>query len=293
MPDTRYLMTSTGTWHLASGILLILHAMKRKIFRWTKLILLLYGSIGIAVYYLQDYAMFRSVAVPRNYNYAFKEPYKDINVAFDSVSNINVIQFTTTLPCHGVVLYFHGNKKNISRYEKFAPYFTHHGYEVWMIDYPGYGKSTGPLNEQRLYDYAEQLYIMAKSRFAKDSIIIYGKSLGTGIAAWLASKKDCRQLVLETPYYSMTSVANHFLPIYPMDRMLHYKVPTYEYLQKVIAPITIFHGDDDGVIPYSNAQQLRPLLKATDQFITIEGGSHNNLYDFPLFRQKLDTLLTR
>jgi pimeloyl-ACP methyl ester carboxylesterase len=161
------------------------------------------------------------------------------------------------------------------------------------VDYPGYGKSTGPLNEQRLYDYADQLYIMAKSRFAKDSIIIYGKSLGTGIAAWLASKKDCKQLILETPYYSIPSLAGRYFPIYPMERMMHYKIPTYEYLQKVIAPVTILHGNDDGVIPYNNAQRLRPSLKPADQFITIEGGSHNNLYSFPFFRQKLDSLLTR
>ena len=140
-----------------------------------------------------------------------------------------------------------------------------------MIDYPGYGKSTGPLSEQRLYDFADQLYKLAAARFATDSIVIYGKSLGSGIAAWLASRKNCRQLILETPYYSITSLCQRYFPIYPVGRMIHYKIPTYEYLQKVIAPVTILHGTADGVIPYSNAARLKPFLKPADKFITIEG----------------------
>ena len=81
----------------------------------------------------------------------------------------------------GVVLYFHGNKKNIGWYAKYAENFTRHGYEVWMIDYPGYGKSTGRFTENDLYDYALALYKMAKFQFGGDNIIIYGKSMGTGI----------------------------------------------------------------------------------------------------------------
>ena len=73
--------------------------------------------------------------------------------------------------------------------------------------------------------------------------------------------------------------------------MIHYKIPSYEYLQQVIVPVTIFHGTSDGIIPYSNAQKLQPFLKPTDQFITIEGGSHNDLNDYPLYHQKLDSLL--
>jgi fermentation-respiration switch protein FrsA (DUF1100 family) len=68
-------------------------------------------------------------------------------------------------------------------------------------------------------------------------------------------------------------------------------LPTFEYLPKVNAPITIFHGTNDGVIPYRNANKLKKVLKEKDQFITIEGGWHNNLNDYPLFHQKLDAIL--
>jgi uncharacterized protein len=264
---------------------------KKIIFRWTKILLIVYGLLGIGIYYLQDYILFRPEPVAANQPYRFKQPFKELNVPFDAQSNINIVQFTTVAAPKGVVLYFHGNKKNITRFEKFAPNFTNNRYEVWMVDYPGYGKSTGLRTEQRLYDFAEQLYIMAAGKFSKDSIVIYGKSLGSGIAAWLASRKNCRQLILETPYYSITSLFEHYLPVYPVSRMIHYKIPTGEYLQKVIVPVTIFHGTADLLIPYSNALQLKTSLKPADKFVTIEGGSHNDLNNYPLFHQTLDSLL--
>jgi len=265
---------------------------KRKLlFRWIKILLMLYGLVGIAIYYLQDYILFHPEKMEKTRSYNFPVPHREINIPYNDSSNINIIQFTTALRAKGVVLYFHGNRKNIAWYAKYVPNFTKNGYEVWMIDYPGYGKSTGALTEQRLYNYAEQLYKLAAARFAKDSIILYGKSMGTGIAAWLASRKNCRELILETPYYSMTSLSAHYFPIYPVSSMIHYKIPSYQYLQQVIVPVTIFHGTSDGVIPYSNAEKLRPFLKPADQFITINDGSHNNLSDFPLFHQKLDSLL--
>jgi hypothetical protein len=250
-----------------------------------------YGCIGIAIYYLQDKILFHPVALASSYSWNFKEPFREVNIPFDTNANINIIQFTTSAPSpKGVVLYFHGNRDNISWYEKFASNFTKNGYEVWMMDYPGYGKSTGPCTEPRLYEYANQLYLLARVHFMPDSITIYGKSLGTGIAAWLASRKNCKQLVLESPYYSMTHLAGYYFPIYPVGRMIHYKIPTNEYLQKVIAPVVILHGNSDWIIPYGNSEKLAAVLKPTDKFITIPGGSHNNLNDFPLFHQTLDSL---
>jgi len=271
---------------------------KRNWFRWIKLILLVYGSLGIAIYYLQDNILFHPVPLARDYTYNFKEPHTEINIPYDSASNINIIRFMVPAGAQspapapkGVVLYLHGNRNNIGWYEPFATNFTKNGYEVWMMDYPGYGKSTGLLTEQRFYDYATQLYKLARAHFPADSIIIYGKSLGTGVAAWLASRNNSKELILETPYYSMTSLAGYYFPIYPVGRMIHCKIPTYQYLQKVIVPVTILHGSADWIIPHRNARRLSEFLKPGDKFYTIPGGSHNNLNDFPLFHEKLDSLL--
>ena len=266
--------------------------MKKKIIRWTSIIIMIYCLIGIGIYYLQDKVMFRPEPLDSNYNYNFHTPYKEVNLPYSTGVNINVVQFTTTdsIP-RGVVLYFHGNRQNIGRYAQYAPAFTKQGYEVWMIDYPGYGKSTGPFTEQRLYDWALLFYKLARARFKPDSIILYGKSLGSGIATQLASIRDCKYLLLETPYYSFPAVAGSYFPIYPVERIIRFKIPTWQYIQQVTASITIFHGTDDGVIRYSNGQRLIPFLKPGDQFVTIEGGSHNDLGEHPVYKQKLDSLL--
>jgi hypothetical protein len=132
---------------------------------------------------------------------------------------------------------------------------------------------------------------MAASKYGADSIIIYGKSFGTGLASYVASETNNKRLILETPYYSIPSLFSCYAPIYPTSKMANYKIPTNEFLIDVKYPITIFHGTDDGVIPYRNAKRLKGMLKSTDEFVTIDKGNHHNLNDFELFRKKLDSLL--
>ncbi len=268
--------------------------MNKKLLRWIKVLVLLYCAIGIALFYLQDYFLFHPTVLARDSQYRFDTPFKEVDIPFNQTDTLNMVQFFPADSLRkGVVIYFHGNKGNINRYAKFASDFTRQGYEVWMEDYPGFGKTVGDRNEKVLYRQAEQVYKMAASKYKKDSIIVYGKSFGTGIAAYIASVYDCKQLILETPYYSIPALFNCYAFIYPTTRMSNYKIPTNEFLQEVKVPITVFHGTDDGVIPYRCAAKLKPILKTTDQFITIEKGSHHNLNEFPVYRQKLDSLLKK
>ena len=268
--------------------------MKRKIiFRWLKIIIILYCSIGIILYYLQQKFLFHPEKLSNAYVYDFKVPFEEVNIPFNATDTINMIKFFPADSVRrGVVLYFHGNKDNVERYAKFAGNFTKHGYEVWMEDYPGFGKSVGERTEKKMYMQALQIQKMALSKYGKDSIILYGKSFGTGIAAYTASASNCKMLILETPYYSIPSLFSCYAPIYPTASMSDYKIPTNEFLEDVKFPVTIFHGTDDGVIPYRCAAKLKKVLKPTDEFITIEKGTHNNLNDFPKFKQKLDSLLS-
>ena len=265
---------------------------KKKWLRWLNIALVVYLLGGITLYFLQDYILFHPEVIQRNKPYNFSEKTREINVAADEESNINIVQFLTkdSVP-RGVVLYFHGNRKNIGWYAAYASNFTANGYEVWMIDYAGFGKSTGQLTEQKLYDDAAQLYIMAHTVFPADRIIIYGKSLGTGVASWLAAKRSCKELILETPYYSMTSLLQYYVPIYPVSTLLKYKLPVHTYIALVNAPVTIFHGTADKVIPYSNAHRLTTAMHPKDRFITIENAGHNNLNDYPQFHAVLDSIL--
>ncbi|NOT49859.1 MAG: alpha/beta fold hydrolase [Chitinophagaceae bacterium] len=265
---------------------------KKKIFKWLWIAFFIYIIGGVALYFLQDRILFHPVRLKRDHNYNFSEPHKDISIPINKKDTMNLVDFSSTdTITKGVVLYFHGNKRNISWYANYIPYFTKHGYEVLMIDYPGYGKSTGKLTEQKLYDWALEAYKMAHTRFSADSIIIYGKSMGTGIAAQLASIRDCKRVILETPYYDFPSVISHYLPIYPVKWMLHYYLPTNIYLKNVSAPITIFQGTKDRIVTYKNAKRLKPLLKTGDEFITVKGAGHNNLFKYKEVAGKLDSLL--
>ena len=267
--------------------------MNRKIiFRWLKIIILLYSSIGIALYYVQEKFLFHPEKLSAAYVYHFNVPFEELNIPFNDTDTLNMIKFFPADSVRrGVVVYYHGNKENIERYAKFAGNFTKHGYEVWMEDYPGFGKSTGERTEKKMYQQALQIQKMAAAKYGKDSIIIYGKSFGTGIAAYVASESDNKRLILETPYYSIPSLFSCYAPIYPTSKMSTYKIPLNEFLADVKYPITIFHGTDDGVIPYRNAARLKKIVKPTDEFITIEKGTHQNLNGFTLMQQKLDSLL--
>lgn len=265
---------------------------RRRFFRVIKIVILLYVTIGIALYYFQEKILLHPKAYSEDYAYNFNIPFKEVNIPINKSENFNIVQFLPgdSMP-KGIVLYFHGNMRNINHYAPFAEKLTKLGYEVWMPDYPGFGKTTGVLTEKKLYEQALFAYKLANTKFKADSIIIYGRSFGSGIASQLATVVDCRRLILETPYYSIPALFSYYVPLYPTAYMSKFKLPVNEYVKEVTVPVTIFHGTDDGIIPYSVTKKLTKSLKPADEFITIENGEHNNLSEFKLFQHKLDSLL--
>ncbi|HMJ47376.1 MAG TPA: alpha/beta fold hydrolase [Ferruginibacter sp.] len=264
----------------------------KKILRWVQFIIVIYCAIGIALYYLQERFLFHPKKLNSNYTYKFPGPFREFMIPLNSLDTISMVKFFPVGGASkGVVIYFHGNMENIEHYAAYTGTFTAKGYEVWMPDYPGFGKSNGKLTEEKLYSMALQVQKMAASRFSNDSIIIYGKSLGTGIAAYIASITDCRALILETPYYSIPSLFSCYAFIYPTGQMSNFKIPTYEFLKEVKAPVSIFHGTKDEVIPIRNAIKLVKSLKPGDVFLQIKNGNHNNLFGNSTFIHSLDSIL--
>lgn len=254
---------------------------KKIAFRWIKVLVLVYSIIGIVFYYVQDKIFFHPTVLSQDYQYNYQGKLKEVFIPVNDQSTLYFVQFKTPDTAKGVVLYFHGNRDNISHYLNAVPPLVAQGYEVWMLEYPGFGKATGNFTEQNLYEWALQLYKYARPHFQPNQIVIYGRSLGTGIAAQLASIRDCRQLILEAPYYDFRNVARPYLFLYPLNRMIPFGFPTFQYLQKVTAPVTLIHGTDDGVISYRNSAALSKLFKPGDTLITVKGGSHNDLLNFP------------
>ncbi|HEX2533181.1 MAG TPA: alpha/beta fold hydrolase [Chitinophagaceae bacterium] len=250
----------------------------RRIRRTLFSLLALYVAGGIALYLLQDKLLFHPEPLAPDHRFRIRQPFREWNIERGG-RNLNVLQFTTARPFRGIVLYFHGNMRNAERYAPVMPVFTDLGYEVWMPDYPGFGKSTGQRTEEAMYADAHYLYEQAVQHYGPENIVIYGRSIGTGVAAWLAARAPSRRLLLETPYYSIDALARSYFPFYPTLPGTRYAFPIYRYLKTVKAPVTLFHGTRDEVVPYRQARRLHRENPGTE-LITVPGGMHNNLFRY-------------
>lgn len=265
---------------------------RQKIIRWVKILLFSYCAIGIALYYLQEKFLFHPKKLDSNYVFKFDQKFEEVKLPFNDTDTMSIVKFFPADAMRkGIVVYYHGNMENIEHYAAFAKTFTNAGWEVWMEDYPGFGKSTGEMTEQKLYDQAMQLKKMADAKYKPDSIIVYGKSLGTGIAAYVASNSFQKLLIMESPYYSIPDLSATYAFIYPTALMSTYKIPTYKYLQDVRCRTVIFHGTEDGVVPYRCAVKLKKYLKPSDTFVTINGADHQNINRQKIYYDALGSLL--
>nr|WP_321225231.1 alpha/beta hydrolase [uncultured Psychroserpens sp.] len=246
--------------------------------------------IGASLYFLQEKLLFLPTELSQDYKYEFNFPFEEVFLTPQADVSINAIHFKTKNP-KGVILYFHGNAGDLSRWGKISEFFVAKNYDVFIMDYRTYGKSKGKLSEQAFYDDAQYCYNYLLKSYNENEITIYGRSLGTGISTYLASKNNPSQLILETPYYSILDVAKYRFPIFPVTSLLKYTFPSNEFIINVSCPITMFHGTNDGVVPYSSAEKLKIVAPRHTTFITIDGGSHNNLIDFDDYTQGIEKIL--
>jgi len=247
--------------------------------------------IGASLYFLQEKILFLPTTLAQDYQYEFRYPFEELFFNTSENVSINAIHFKNENP-KGVILYFHGNAGDLSRWGIVAEHFVSQNYDVLIMDYRTYGKSTGKLSQQGFYDDAEYCYNYVLGLYSEEDIVVYGRSLGTGIATYLASKHQPKQLILETPYFSILDVAKQRFPFLPVTALLRYEFRSNEFITKVKCPITMFHGTDDSIIPFSSAQKLNSVApKDSTSFITIDGGGHNNLISYDLYKEGILSVL--
>lgn len=177
----------------------------------------------------------------------------------------------------GTVLYSHGNGENIEFSQKFVPLFIKRGYNVLIWDYRGYGLSTGELGGQEslLLD-AESVYQWLSNRKDTGSIVLYGRSLGTGFAVYLANKHPGHKVLLEAAYDSLTSVAQDHYPMFPAMLILKYQMPSVEWAKNIPTKIYMIHGTNDQEIPIDHPKALsKAALNAS--LTIVKGLGHNGL----------------
>ncbi|MDH3697953.1 MAG: lysophospholipase [Flavobacteriaceae bacterium] len=255
------------------------------------LIVAIYLVISIALYVVQDYFLFRPEKLPEDFQFYYEhQEFEEYNIETRDGANINGLRFKTSNP-KGVVFYLKGNSRSIKGWGKFAVDFTRHGYDVIMVDYRGFGKSTGRRSQKAIKRDMQMIYNKIKENVAEKYIILYGRSLGSGFAAKLASMNNPRMLILDAPYYSLSKVAKKFIPFMPLSLLIKFPMPTYKWMRYVQCPIHIIHGTDDALIPYKTSVKLSKIKPGLTTLHTVIGGGHKNLNNFEAYHQMLSQIV--
>ena len=185
-------------------------------------------------------------------------------------------------------LFLHGNGDNITYYTPHVQEIVAAGSSVLILDYRGYGKSSGRPSEQGLYRDSEAgfIYLLGKG-YRAEQIIIHGQSLGSAVAIDLASRRPCAALILEAPFTSASDVAGTLLPyIGPLLVRSFNSLPKIRWIR---VPMFFLQGDRDEVIPLRLGQKLYAAAQGSKTFWIIPGAGHNDILETagPEYRQRL------
>jgi uncharacterized protein len=255
------------------------------------LILLSIYAFGLWLLYIeQESIIFHPTKLPKNHEYSFEEPFEELFLRAHDGKKINALYFPVSKP-KGVVLVFHGNSGDLQTCGSDAKNYTRLVYDVLMPDYRSFGKSQSALSEANLYADALSCYdFLLLRRWKGKQITIFGMSLGTGMATYVAAHRPHRQLLLYAPYWSMKRLAQEKYPFVP-DFVLKFPLESHRYLRQVKTPVYIFHGTLDGTIPVEQARELFELTTQKGKLLILKGGRHNDLASFPEYQQVLGEAL--
>ena len=251
---------------------------------------IVYVSLCLLFYFGQALFFFRPERLAKTFKYQYPFPFDEVNFDMEDGGSINALHFKVP-NSRGVVFYIKGNSRSIKGWGKFARDFVGKGFDFFILDYRGFGKSTGKRSEQILYSDLQQVYKWLAEEYGEERIVLYGRSLGSGLAARVASWNRPRLLILDSPYFSFLYHISRYGFILPVRWLLRYHIRTDRFILKVKCPIHIIHGRKDRLIPYKQSEMLKALLPDSIILHTIEKAGHNNLPEFPLYHDLLYDIL--
>jgi uncharacterized protein len=253
-------------------------------------IIICYVLLLVLVYLVQDQFIFRPEKLTKDFKYKYDVPFEELNFQVEPGVTINGLHFYVK-ERKGLVLYFHGNTRSIKGWAKYARDFYRYQYDVVLVDYRGFGKSTGPRSEEAMLADMQYVYKQLTANMPESDMIVYGRSIGSGFAAKLAADNHPRYLILDAPYYSFLQVMQRLLPILPHRFLLRYHLRTDRWIQKVKCHTYILHGTKDRLIPIWHSERLQALNPGRITLIRIHGGGHNNLPTFPEYHNFIRDIL--
>ena len=248
--------------------------------------------------YFQEKVVFLPVILPHDHTYDFENDFEEYLWDTPYEGKINALHFKIENP-KGVIAYFHGNADNLHRWGKIAVEFTKFGYDVLVMDYRGYGKSSGPRNEEYLYSDAQFFYDFAKENYGENKIIVYGRSLGGAFATKIAGENQPKMVILESTFYNLQDIVNRWLPGKVTDKVspkMTYHFLSNQNILKIKVPLYHFHGTKDSVVPLKSGKKLFEVFekehpKIAKKFIEIKGGTHEDLIKYDEFIEEMKKIL--
>lgn len=248
--------------------------------------------LGIVVSCSQERLIFFPEKLNKDFKFLYLSRYKEYYVPVDKKTKIHGLLFQAENP-KGLIFYLHGNAGSNSTWGLLADLYLQNNYDFFVPDYRGYGKSDGKISgEKQFLCDAQTVYDTIAKEYEGKKIVIMGFSIGSGSAAYLASKNNVSLLVLKAPYYNFPDLAQNYFRIIPKF-FIRYKFRTDQYIQQVKCPVVIFHGDRDEIIYTGSSEKLKKHFKPGDKLVILKGQPHNGINDNPDFQKEIQNILLK
>jgi alpha-beta hydrolase superfamily lysophospholipase len=245
------------------------------------------GALGL-LYVTQERIILPASTLAADYRFQFDQPFEEVWIPVKGAS-LHALHFKQPNP-RGVVFFLHGNAGNLVSWTTGLDFYRRVNYDLFIVDYRGYGKSTGHIeSEAQLYADARAAYDAMAPLYRDKPIVIYGRSLGTALAASLARDVQPRLLVLVSPFSSLAASAAQAYPWAP-EWVLKYPLRTDTIIGDVKSPILLIHGSEDKLIPLSHSERLKALARSPVELLVVPGAGHSDIHKFPVY---LDGLAAR
>ena len=249
-----------------------------------------YAAAVAALYLMQERLIFPASTLPADYRFVFDQPFEEMRIDVPG-AQLDALHFTQSDP-RGLVFFLHGNAGDLSTWTTGLDFYRRVNYDLFIFDYRGYGKSTGRIeSEAQLHADVRAAWDRIAPRYRERNlpIVIYGRSLGTGLAAYLARDVDPALLMLVTPYASLAGAALRAFPFAP-EWAMKYPLRTDRIIGEVKSPVLLVHGNRDALLPLADSEQLHGLVRSSAELLVVEGAGHNDIHEFPAY---LDGLAAR